>query len=608
MPRQDNSLNGRIVKAKVEVSLDGENWDTVVDEVSFVNDMTTKTIFLETPTFANYVKITGLETKGPGSYASAAMINLYENTLNKTKDVKDLDISYISNGYIYNGNPQEPTLKIMDKDKELILNEHYKLEFGNNINAGEATITITGLGIYTGTVTKTFTISKANKPAILPELKMEASANEDYLRDLTLIAGWHWENPDTLLKAGKTIDAIAVFEDTANYENPKVTISVTKDVGNKPEITTSKDKFVFKIGVDEEKPLEYFLSFVKITDVEDGEIAIDSGKVEITSDLKDYQTAGTYHINIKVTDSDDNTQELALEISLIDPNSEFIDISKFKVELKDESYVYSGEEIKPTVLVKDKDHTLTPDVDYDVKYINNINAGDGAVIITGKGMYKGSLSKTFIIKKRPVPTKSIFPSITVSKDTINLGSIDLPEGWAWQDEDQKLVVGENKVKVIYLGDMNHERYETEVIVIKEDKEDNNQESKPSETPSTPEVKPEDNTNNNSTNKPNNTPNNSNSNTNSNTNTNTNTNSNVTSPSTQDDTKKDSEAVSKDEAKEEDKKDSTLKEESNMPLGSLERQGESEYERVRAIEDNIAIIGMVVTALLIGGILIFTKRR
>ena len=42
---------------------------------------------------------------------------------------------------------------------ELILDTDYTVSYSNNINAGEATITITGKGKWTGFITKTFTIS-----------------------------------------------------------------------------------------------------------------------------------------------------------------------------------------------------------------------------------------------------------------------------------------------------------------------------------------------------------------------------------------------------------------------------------------------------------------
>lgn len=46
--------------------------------------------------------------------------------------------------------------------------------------------------------------------------------------------------------------------------------------------------------------------------------------------------------------------------------------------------------------------TLKSGTDYTVTYKNNLNAGTGSVVITGKGAYSGTVTKTFTIAKRSV--------------------------------------------------------------------------------------------------------------------------------------------------------------------------------------------------------------
>ena len=45
----------------------------------------------------------------------------------------------------------------------LVKDTDYTVEYSNNINAGTATVTVTGIGNYTGTLTKTFIINKAQQ-------------------------------------------------------------------------------------------------------------------------------------------------------------------------------------------------------------------------------------------------------------------------------------------------------------------------------------------------------------------------------------------------------------------------------------------------------------
>lgn len=69
------------------------------------------------------------------------------------------------------------------------------------------------------------------------------------------------------------------------------------------------------------------------------------------------------------------------------------------VKLSTSTYVYDGKAKKPGVTVKIGDRELKNGVDYTVSYQNNVNIGNSAkVVVTGKGIFKGSASKTFVIK------------------------------------------------------------------------------------------------------------------------------------------------------------------------------------------------------------------
>ena len=69
------------------------------------------------------------------------------------------------------------------------------------------------------------------------------------------------------------------------------------------------------------------------------------------------------------------------------------------VKLSTSTYVYDGKAKKPGVTVKIGDRVLKDGVDYTISYQNNVNIGNSAkVVVTGKGIFKGSASKTFVIK------------------------------------------------------------------------------------------------------------------------------------------------------------------------------------------------------------------
>ena len=62
---------------------------------------------------------------------------------------------------------------------------------------------------------------------------------------------------------------------------------------------------------------------------------------------------------------------------------------------------YTGKSIKPELTVKLAGVTLKKDTDYTVKYSNNTKVGTAKVTLTGKGKYKGTLTKTFKINPKP---------------------------------------------------------------------------------------------------------------------------------------------------------------------------------------------------------------
>ncbi|MEY8459660.1 leucine-rich repeat protein [Eggerthellaceae bacterium 24-137] len=76
-------------------------------------------------------------------------------------DIQDEWVSEIPDS-IYNGKPVEPVLNLKNGDRVLELGTDYVVEYRNNASPGTALAVISGRGIYTGSVTKTFNI----KPSI----------------------------------------------------------------------------------------------------------------------------------------------------------------------------------------------------------------------------------------------------------------------------------------------------------------------------------------------------------------------------------------------------------------------------------------------------------
>ena len=85
---------------------------------------------------------------------------------------------------------------------------------------------------------------------------------------------------------------------------------------------------------------------------------------------------------------------------------------------------YTGNAQTQAVVVKDGTVTLKNGTHYTVSYKNNTNAGTASVVITGKGNYTGSVTKTFIIKKaaNAVTAKNFVKTYSTTAKTFALGA------------------------------------------------------------------------------------------------------------------------------------------------------------------------------------------
>ena len=86
-----------------------------------------------------------------------------------------------------------------------------------------------------------------------------------------------------------------------------------------------------------------------------------------------------------------------------------------KADIKVNACTYNGKRQKPAVVVKLGKKTLKENKDFTVKYSNNINAGNVAVVtIAGKGRYRDSTSKKFKISPLSIEKKAY---IKLAKDS-----------------------------------------------------------------------------------------------------------------------------------------------------------------------------------------------
>ena len=95
------------------------------------------------------------------------------------KDISDAKIT-VKGTYTYNGKPHSPELEAeatlyadpgMGYGQTMVKNTDYTVTYADNVNAGTASVILTGKGNYTGTVTQTFSIGKATPTVTAPKAK-----------------------------------------------------------------------------------------------------------------------------------------------------------------------------------------------------------------------------------------------------------------------------------------------------------------------------------------------------------------------------------------------------------------------------------------------------
>ena len=80
---------------------------------------------------------------------------------------------------------------------------------------------------------------------------------------------------------------------------------------------------------------------------------------------------------------------------------------------------YNGKAQTQNITIKDNASVLKAGTDYTVSYKNNTDAGTASLTITGKGNYKGTITKTFVINKadNPMTAKAKIITAKANKKT-----------------------------------------------------------------------------------------------------------------------------------------------------------------------------------------------
>ena len=312
------------------------------------------------------------------------------------KDISELTINDIKD-QVYTGEGITPKVTIKDGNTELVENRDFTVSYSDNVNIGEAKVTIIGIGNYEGKVIKTFNITNSEQKDI-------SSLNINQLDDETYTG--IKITPDVEITDGdyrlsKNTDYELSYENNINVGTAKVTI---RGIGNYTGTRTLEFNIVQKD-----------INLVTIQDIGDqvhtGEevepsVMISDGSAKLVED-KDYNISYSNNVDlgeatITITGIGNYTGTVTKKFNIVEESGEQAkDISELTIdEIGDK--IYTGKLITPELRIKDGDTVLIKNEDYTINYTNNINVGTANAIIKGIGNYTGQVEKQFNIVRKDI--------------------------------------------------------------------------------------------------------------------------------------------------------------------------------------------------------------
>ena len=287
--------------------------------------------------------------------------------------------------YEYNGKSHEPEIESSESAPELEQGSDYEVTYENNINAGTATVKITGKDIFCGTVERSFKITPDENGMYVCYF---AENNETYL--------------ETTFK-GKKVEPEVVIDGLVRGKDYTVTYVNNEKPGEaRAELT----------GIGNYKGSEtlYFTIYGKLPAADPIADQTYTGK-ELTPAIvipglkagedyymyyEDNQYPGVATVTIYGTGYYKGTATIHFKI--IKKTEKFVS----NVKLNRTSYTYTGKSIRPSVTVTVNGKKIGASA-YKLYYKNNKNSGIGTVQVRGTGKYS-RINKTLTFKILPPKT------------------------------------------------------------------------------------------------------------------------------------------------------------------------------------------------------------
>lgn len=429
-------------------------------------------------------------------------------------NISAADVEVIGS-YTYTGSPVVPSLAVTCRGQQLYEGVHYTVTCRNNTDAGQAAVTVTGKGQFSGEKSLVFEIGKAEQPPRTPDSVITVSRKAKTLRDVSPgCEDWQWKDPASEIVEGLTATAVYVGADRANYKTIEFPVGIVKagprDIAT-VELGLEETLFVYDgrektpqvIARDEIFPLAEGTDFRVL--YQNNKNAGKQATVTVVG-INDYVGSATLHFEIGKAEREGlsllqqgwifGTEApqpvLAGECEPADVTYLYsrgdgsftaekpVNAGTYRIKaviaesqnyrsaeaqaafeispkglsgftLTVEEAVYTGRALTPKVFVKDKETDLVENVDFSVSYENNIRAGRATAAVRGIGNYTGTLTGTFEIQK--ANSVGFDTTIRLKERFETLSDVALPEDFVW-DETSLVAVSDRVLRAtaVYTGE------------------------------------------------------------------------------------------------------------------------------------------------------------
>lgn len=367
-----------------------------------------------TAAFSNNVEV-GTATvilSGIGDYAGTKKVAFKINGIS----LKKAEV-YALQDKTYDGSEQKQNVSVGLNHTILEEGKDYEVSYANNINAGTASIIITGKGAYTGNVRKTFKIFQY---PIMYNMGLEGEITAKYVKggsrpEVNLVyAGRQliegkdytisYRNNKAVTTAETKKKPVIIIKGKGNFKGTQekeftIENKALNDADSPVTLMVPDKAFVNKAGKYTSKPVLTDADGKKLAAGKDYERVIVYSLEDGTElNSKSKVNVGT-HIKVKVTGKGAYTGELDGIYRIT-----ACDFTKAKIRISPQ--IYSGQAItlnQGDLTVKVGKDILTFGTDYEIvegSYTNNVKKGTASVTIVGQGSYGGRKTVKFKITSK----------------------------------------------------------------------------------------------------------------------------------------------------------------------------------------------------------------